>query len=392
MLKYAHSGDPNGRKLLPLILKKSVKHKEPKVWKMSAQRHKLRRKVEQLKDYKGRHSSFTTLYIPPAKNLTDVISFVRTELAGAENIKSKANRKNVQDNLTAILSELSKIGELPDNGLAFFFGVEEEGGTEQEIRELVVPPTPISQFIYLCGREFVTEELENMTRPKSLVVIVLIEGGKVTIGYLRGKHMELVRDEDFYIIGKTRAGGQSAKRYLRIREEKMMEFFKYVGRMLGDLLLDDLENVDAIVLGGNTIRCQEFLEKGDLDYRLREKVAETIIPVSIIDETGLYQAMKEAARILRETEIYEERQTWDQFMEDLMKGMNTVTYGKDEVMTALREGRVDTLMVLEDLAEQIDELYEEVDNYGSKMLVFSNQTESGAQLKSFGGMAARLRW
>jgi stalled ribosome rescue protein Dom34 len=82
----------------------------------------------------------------------------------------------------------------------------------------------------------------------------------------------------------------------------------------------------------------------------------------------------------------------DQFMEDLMKGMNTVTYGKDEVMTALREGRVDTLMVLEDLAEQIDELYEEVDNYGSKMLVFSNQTESGAQLKSFGGMAARLRW
>jgi peptide chain release factor subunit 1 len=204
--------------------------------------------------------------------------------------------------------------------------------------------------------------------------------------------MELIRDEDFYIIGKTRAGGQSAKRYLRIREEKMMEFFKFVGRMLGDLLLDDIENVDAIVLGGNTIRCQEFLEKGDLDYRLREKVAETIIPVSIIDETGLYQAMKEASRILRETEIYVERQTWDKFMEDLMKGLNTVTYGKKEVMDALREGRVDTLMILEDLADQMDELYEEVSAYGSQILVFSNQTESGAQLKSFGGMAARLRW
>lgn len=371
---------------------KSVNRKTVKVKKMSAERHKLRRKVEQLKAYQGRHSSFTTLYVPPSKNLTDVISFVRTELAGAENIKSKANRKNVSDNLTAILSELTKIGNIPENGLAFFFGVEEEGGTGNEIRELVVPPTPISQFIYLCGREFVTEELENMTKPKSLVVIVLIEGGKVTIGYLRGKHMELVRDEDFYIIGKTRAGGQSAKRYLRIREEKMMEFFKYVGRMLGDLLLDDLDNVDAIVLGGNTIRCQEFLDKGDLDYRLREKVAETIIPVSIIDETGLYQAMKEASRILRETEIYAERQTWDLFMEDLMKGLNTVTYGKKEVLDALREGRVDTVMVIEDIADQMDEIYDEVSNYGSKLLVFSNQTESGAQLKSFGGMAARLRW
>ena len=96
--------------------------------------------------------------------------------------------------------------------------------------------------------------------------------------------------------------------------------------------------------------------------------------------------------MLRETEIYAERVTWDQFMEDLMKGLNTVTYGKDEVLSALREGRVDTLMVIEDLADQLDELYEEIGTYGSKMLVFSNQTESGAQLKSFGGIAARLRW
>ena len=392
MLKYAQTGDPNGRKSLPLILSKSVKYKEMKVKNMSAERHKLRRKVEQLKAYQGRHSSFTTIYVPPTRHLTDVISFVRTELAGADNIKSKANRKNVSDNLTAILSELTKIGEIPDTGIAFFYGLEEEGGAEREIRELVVPPTPISQFFYLCGREFVTEELENMTKPKSLVVIVLIEGGKVTVGYLRGKHMELIRDEDFYIIGKTRAGGQSAKRYMRLREEKMMEFFKFVGRMLNNLLTDDLENVDAIVLGGNTIRCQEFLEKGDLDYRLREKVAETIIPVSVIDETGLYQAMKEASRVLRETEIYAERQEWDKFMEDLMKGLNTVTYGKNEVMEALRAGRVDTLMVLEDISDQMDDLYDEITTYGSKLLVFSNQTEPGAQLKGFGGMAARLRW
>jgi len=322
----------------------------------------------------------------------DVTSFVKTELAGADNIKSKANRKNVADNLTAILSELTKINDLPTNGLAFFFGIEEEGGSGREIREIVVPPAPISQFIYQCGREFVTEELESMTIPKSLVVIVLIEGGKVTIGYLRGKHMELIRDEDFYIIGKTRAGGQSAKRYLRIREEKMVEFFRYVGRMLTELLVDNLDNVDAIVLGGNTIRCLEFLDKGDLDYRIRDKIAETIIPVSVIDETGLFQAMKEASRILKETEIYAERQAWDKFIEDLMKGLNTVTYGKNEVMEALKLGRIDTLMITEDLADQMDSIYDDAANYGSELLIFSNQTESGAQLKSFGGIAARLRW
>ncbi|MHA1903706.1 MAG: peptide chain release factor aRF-1 [Candidatus Thorarchaeota archaeon] len=359
---------------------------------MSAEKQMLKRKVQQLKEYQGRHSSFTTIYVPPSKSLMDIISFVKDELAGAENIKSKANRKNVSDNLTAILSELTKIGELPENGIAFFFGVQEEGGSNEEIREIVVPPAPISQFFYVCGREFVTDELENQTQPKSLLVIVLIEGGKVTIGYLRGKHVELVRDEDFYIIGKTRAGGQSAKRYMRLREEKMQEFFKYVGRMLSNLLLDNLDNVDAIVLGGNTIRCQEFLEKGDLDYRIREKVADTIIPVSIIDETGLYQAVKEASRVLKETEIYAERQAWDKFMEDLMKGLNTVTYGEKEVIEALTSGRVDTLMILEDKSDLLDELYEQIESTGTELMVFSVQTESGSQLKSFGGIAARLRW
>jgi len=33
-----------------------------------------------------------------------------------------------------------------------------------------------------------------------------------------------------------------------------------------------------------------------------------------------------------------------------------------------------------------------VTEFGSELLVFSNQTESGAQLKGFGGIAARLRW
>jgi len=359
---------------------------------MSAERQKLKRKVAELKAHQGRHSSFTTLYIPPSKALVDVTSFVKSELAGAENIKSKANRKNVQDNLTAILSELTKISDIPANGMAFFFGVTEEGGTTGEIREIVVPPAPISQFTYICGREFITEELEDMTKPKSLVVIVLIEGGKVTVGYLRGKHMELIRDEDFYIIGKTRAGGQSAKRYLRLREEKMMEFHKYVGRLLNKLLLDDLENVDAIVLGGNTIRAMEFLEKGDLDYRLREKVADTIIPVSVIDETGLYQAMKEASRVLRETEIYAERQMWEEFIEALMKGESNIAYGKKEVMSALREGRVEAVLVLEDEHELIDTLYEEGGEFGTEIMVFSSQTESGMQLKSFGSIAAKLRW
>ncbi len=359
---------------------------------MSFSKYQLKKKIETLKQYQGRHSSFTTLYIPPTKSLTDVISFIRTEVAGAENIKDKTNRKNVQDNLTAILNELTKIRQLPETGVAFFFGIKDVGGTPIEIREIVVPPMPISQFIYLCGREFDTSELQRMIEPRSMVVIVLIEGGKVTIGYLRGKQIELVLDEDYYIIGKTRAGGQSARRYEHIRDERMLEFFRHVGRRLSELLLDKLDTVDAIVLGGNVIRAQEFLEKGEIDYRVREKIANTMIPVSIVDETGLYLAMKEASRILKDTEIYAERVAWDAFMSDLMKGSNIVTYGNEQVLNALKEGRVETILISED-SPMLDTVIEEAPNYGTDVLVFSSQTESGQQIKSFaGGIAARLRW
>ena len=49
-------------------------------------------------------------------------------------------------------------------------------------------------------------------------------------------------------------------------------------------------------------------------------------------------------------------------------------------------------MVVEDDTDMIDDLYDEIDNYGTELLVFSDQTESGSQLKSFGGIAARLRY
>jgi stalled ribosome rescue protein Dom34 len=48
-------------------------------------------------------------------------------------------------------------------------------------------------------------------------------------------------------------------------------------------------------------------------------------------------------------------------------------------------------MVTED-SPYLDQVVDEVDNYGTDLLVFSSQTESGAELKSFGSIAARLRW
>ncbi len=354
-------------------------------------KEKLRKKIEYLKSLQGRHSGFTTLYIPPSKNIVDVLNFLKQEYAGTDNIKSKTNRKNVADNLNAIISDLTKLGHIPENGIVFFYGIMGEQNNI-EIREAIIPPEPLKNFIYICGSEFKTDELEQMLTPRHFIVTVLIEGGKYVVGYLRGKHIELVKEEDFYIMGKFRAGGQSSRRFERIREEKMLNFFRHLGKYLNELLLPQLDNIDAIVFGGNTIRVMEFLEKGELDYRLKEKVVDKIISVSTVDETGLLQIVKEISRIAKETEVYKERKLWERFIESLMKGHSNVTYGEKEVLDMLKQGRVDTILISEKKTDLIDEIIDIAEQFSTDVVIFSSQTESGAQLEAMGGVAAILRY
>jgi len=356
-------------------------------------RRKLKRIVERLKKIKGRHSSLTTVYIPPDKSLVDVINFLRQEYMTASNIKDKTNRKMVQDNILTMINDIQRLKKIPENGIALFYGYYETSpGKFEQVKEMIVPPFPIKNFIYICGKEFDVKPLEEMTVPKNVIAVILLEAGNYAIGIIRGKDIEVLKEGEYYVIGKTRRGGQSARRYERIREEQIHNFYKHLAKEINELLLPQLENVDAVVFGGNTIRVQEFLEENLLDYRLRDKVASKIISVPIIDGDGIFLAAKEVAEIVKESEIYRERRLWEEFKTRLMKGDSLLTYGKNEVMEYLKQGRVEVLLISEALEDLLDEVIDTAEKYGTRVEIFGKNTESGKELLSFGGIAAILRW
>ncbi|MGQ4833278.1 MAG: peptide chain release factor aRF-1 [Candidatus Asgardarchaeia archaeon] len=357
------------------------------------ERRKLMRIIEKLESYKGRHSSLTTLYVPPDKNLSDVINFLRQEYETAGNIKDKTNRKMVQDNLVRMINELQKYKKLPENGLALFFGYHEIGeGQFEEIKEVIGPPLPIKQFVYICGKEFYLEPLKEMAAPKNIVGVVILEAGHYTIGILKGKHIEILKDDDYYVIGKTRRGGQSARRYERLREEQINNFYKHLAKEINELFLPMIDNIEAIIFGGNTLRAMEFLEKNLLDYRIREKIVDKIISTPLISPQGIFQVIKEIGEIIKDSEIARERELWENFKEKLAKGDKLIAYGKDEVIEMIKQGRVDTVLVSEELGNLIDELIELAEKYRTRIEIFSSQTESGQELLAFGGIVAFLRW
>lgn len=357
------------------------------------EKRKLQQKIYKLSQVKGRHSSLTTLYIPEDKKLSDVTNFLKQEYETASNIKDKTNRKMVQDNLLRLLGELQRLKKIPKNGLAMFYGHEEIGeGQFREIKEIIVPPIPIKQFVYLCGKEFYLDPLKEMLVPKNIIGVVLMEAGNYTIAIIRGKHIEIIKDEDYYIIGKTRKGGQSARRFERLREEQVNNFYKHLAKEINEIFLPQLENIDAIVFGGNSIRVQEFLERGLLDYRLREKIVTKTIVVPMVGPDGVFQALKEISELVRDSEIAREKRLWEDFKARVAKDDNLVTYGKEEILKNLKEGRVDIILISEKLDSFIDEISDLAEQYRTSIEVFSSETESGQELLAFGGVVAILRW
>ena len=59
------------------------------------QKYDLKRKLEELRNCKGRHTELISLYVPPSKQIFDVTSYLRNELSQSQNIKSKTTMKNV---------------------------------------------------------------------------------------------------------------------------------------------------------------------------------------------------------------------------------------------------------------------------------------------------------
>ena len=53
------------------------------------QKYDLKRKLEELKACKGRHTELISLYIPPNKQIFDVNAYLKNEYSQSQNIKSK---------------------------------------------------------------------------------------------------------------------------------------------------------------------------------------------------------------------------------------------------------------------------------------------------------------
>ncbi|HIP89617.1 MAG TPA: peptide chain release factor 1 [Thermococcus paralvinellae] len=408
----------------------------------SAEMYELKKKVEELKKFRGRATELVSLYIPAGYDLNKVMQQLREEYGTAQNIKSKSTRKNVLGALERAMQHLKLYKHTPPTGLALFVGnVSEQEGVSDIRVFAIVPPEPLNVRLYRCDQTFITEPLEEMLRVKEAYGLITVEKNEATIGILRGKRIEVVDELTSNVPGKTRAGGQSARRYERIREQETHGFMKRIGEHANKVFLPLLEKgeLKGIIIGGPGPTKEEFVEGDYLHHELRKKVI-GVVDISYHGEYGLRELVEKASDILSEHEAIREKKLVQDFFRHLVKDTGLIAYGEKEVRKALELGAADTLLISEgydkvrvkakcnncgweelktmseqefevykkkvktcpkcgsqnidfekwDVAEELIKMAEEI---GANVEIISLDTEEGQQFyKAFGGLGAFLRY
>ena len=320
--------------------------------KTSLELYRLRKTLNMLARKEGSHTELITIYVPPGKQISDALNLLREEYGTASNIKSNVTRKNVLDALVRVQQRLKLFKDPGEKGIVIFAGaLPQEGGggpgTERMETYVIVPPEPIKIYLYRCDSRFHTEHLQEMLREKETYGIILVDASEATIATLQGKRLDIVRQMHSGVAGKTRAGGQSARRYERLRDMQLNEYFTRVGTHANDILLP-IDTLKGIILAGPGPTKYDF-EKGDyLNYQLKNKILDTI-DTAYVEEQGAKEVVEKAPEIMRKVRYIEEKQIVHQFLYDAGHDTGLITYGEAEVRRALESGAVKILLLSEGL-------------------------------------------
>jgi peptide chain release factor subunit 1 len=356
------------------------------------ERHKVKKFIKALENFKGRHTELVSVYVPAGYDLNKIVSHLSQEQGTATNIKSSATKKNVIGSLERMLQHLKLFTKTPTNGLAIFAGNVAERDGQQDIQVWSIePPVPLKIRIYRCDKDFVMDPLNEMCDDKNTYGLVVLDRRDANIALLRGKAIIPLVKTHSEVPGKFKAGGQSAQRFERNRELSAIDHYKKVADYMKDQFLM-MENLKGIIVGGPGPTKYDFVEGGYITNEVRKKII-AVKDLSYTEEFGLQELVDKSEDVLAQEDIMREKEIMSKFFNLLSKDADMVNYGKDHVMESLKMGMVEELLLSEDLDDTIIENFEEEAKlFGAIVHIISTETREGVQLKEIGKVAAILRY
>jgi intein/homing endonuclease len=231
----------------------------------------------------------------------------------------------------------------------------------------------------------------------------------------------------------------SARRYERAREMELTYFFNRVGEHTTRSLINS-NKVSGIIIGGPGPTKEDFMKGGYLHYQLQQNIL-AVIDTGYSGREGVREIVEKASDVLKDVRFVEEKKLVQKFLSEVNKPNGLAIYGLPRVMAALEKANVETVLVSDDVnttrilmtckncktqkeeivsnqkkmqtmqemistpctkcgatdydveeVDIVDLLEEKAIQISAKVEVISGGTEEGNMFKSFGGIAAFVRY
>jgi peptide chain release factor subunit 1 len=310
----------------------------------SVKQHKLRKLIAWLSDKQGRGMEFISLYIPRDKSIDEIVAILKQESDSAV-MKSESVKNRFRDALKNAIQHLKLQKEIPENGLAIFAGtfVAKDPKTEVLNVEELVPPEPITAYLYEVDDHFRLEPLREMLRDQKVVGLVAMDSKEASFGILDGERLELIENITSGIPGKSGKGGWSQRRYERERGMELTYFFHRVAEHATKAFLEN-HKVTVLIVGGPGPTKEDFLKGDFLHYELKNMLLSTVDTQSAGRE-GVKEVLGKSSEALKNMCAPEQKRTVQRLLAELGKQDGLAISGLDSVLNALRNGEVEVVLV-----------------------------------------------
>ena len=317
----------------------------------SVKLYKIRKTLEELSNKSGRGTELISVYIPKGKQLHEIISALQQEQGTADNIKSDLTRSHVVDSLGKVVQRLKLYKKTPERGLVMFCGAlppEEGGPLGSEVVTVweVDPPKDLNQYLYRCDDHFHVDILKDMLKDDNLIGFLAIDAKDAGWGLLHGDKIEVLSQTGSGVAGKHRQGGQSAKRFQKLREMELSYFYNRVAQTTREYFID-IYPIKGLIISGPGPTKEDFINGNYLEYRLQNNIISTI-DASYSGAEGIREAFAKSSDILGDFRLVEEKKLVEDLFREINGNSGKGSYGLQEVIEFLKNNVVKTLIITDD--------------------------------------------
>ncbi|MBU0591484.1 peptide chain release factor aRF-1 [Candidatus Micrarchaeota archaeon] len=303
----------------------------------------FKKQLRNLQSYRGNGTELISVYIPAGSQVHDMSNKLREEMSQASNIKSKSTKTNVLGALERIANYLKIFKKPPANGISVFAGNVSDNVAKVDIELFSLePPEPLKIGAYRCDSKFFLEPLEQMLGSSEMYGIVVMDGREATIATVKGTIITIIKKLNSTAHAKVNKGGQSQRRYQRLVEEQIENYYKRIGESMDDAFVN---RAKAVVVGGPGPAKEGFMKLKPYNYQINVL---GVVDTGYTDEYGVREVLSKSEDILLKQEAIKEKALVERFIKEVVND-GLATYGVNEVRNAILAKQAEKVIISENL-------------------------------------------